>query len=347
MHGVNWQKKLVYYSSTEASPLERHLYSISFDGKNKKRLTTDPGTHVISMSPTADFYLDNFSSISSPARQTLHESGGNQLVVLKHADTKIQAEFEILPTEFHTFKTQDRATLYARLIKPKGFDPAKKYPAIVMVYGGPHAQSIKNSWTGGPNMDQVFAHKGYVIWQVDNRGSGGRGHLWESKLYRRLGKIEVEDQKAGVEHLVSLGFVDPARVGMSGWSYGGYMTLNTMLSEPKLIKAGISGAPVTNWRLYDTIYTERYLGTPQENEAGYKESSPLFKAKNLEGKLLLIHNTGDDNVLFQNTLQMSDAFQRAGKHFDLLLYPQKSHGVTGPARFHLNEAMVNFFDRNL
>jgi dipeptidyl-peptidase 4 len=347
LQGVNWQKKLLYFTSTEVSPLERHLYSISFDGKNKKRLSTEPGTHAISMSPTAEFYLDNYSSISSPVRQTLHAASGDQVAVLKAADTKIQAENEILPTEFHTLKTKDGATLYARLIKPKNFDPQKKYPAIVMVYGGPHAQSIRNSWSGGANLDQVFAHKGYVIWQVDNRGSGGRGHTWESKLYRRFGKIEVEDQKAGIEHLVSLGFVDATRIGMSGWSYGGYMTLNTMLSEPKLIKAGISGAPVTNWHLYDTIYTERYLGTPQENEAGYRESSPLYKAKNLEGKLMLVHNFGDDNVLFQNTLQMSDALQRAGKFFELMVYPQKSHGVSGPARFHLNEAMVNFFDRNL
>jgi dipeptidyl-peptidase-4 len=202
-------------------------------------------------------------------------------------------------------------------------------------------------WNGGTNLDQVLAHKGFVIWQVDNRGSGGRGHLWESKLYRKFGEIEVQDQKAGVEHLVSLGFVDPARIGMSGWSYGGYMTLNTMLSEPKLIKAGISGAPVTNWLLYDTIYTERYLGTPQENEKGYRDSSPVHKAKNLEGKLMLVHNIGDDNVLFQNMLQMTDALQKAGKHFELQIYPQKSHGVSGPARFHLNEEMVHFFERHL
>lgn len=345
--GVNWVKKLLYYTSTEESPLERHLYMASFDGKTKKRLTAEPGTHTISMSPTADFYTDVYSSIVSPPRQTLHNSDGTLVEQLKASDRKPFDELDILPTEFLTLKAIDGTTLHARMIKPKNFDATKKYPAVVMVYGGPHAQSIRNAWTGPTSIDQVLAHKGFVIWQVDNRGSLGRGHLFEVKLYRKLGDVEVQDQKTGVEYLVNLGFVDAARVGMSGWSYGGYMTLNTMLSEPKLIKAGISGAPVTNWLLYDTIYTERYLGTPQENEKGYKESSPVHKAKNLEGKLLLVHNIGDDNVLFQNSMQMIDAFERAGKHFDLLLYPQKSHGVTGPARFHLNEAMVQFFERNL
>ena len=349
--GVNWDKKLIYYTSTEASPLERQLYVVGFDGKNKKRLTTEAGTHSISMSPTAEFYTDTYSAITSPTRQTLHSAEGRaegrMVAELKASDRKVLEEYEILPTEFLSLQTRDGATLHARLIKPKDFDSKTKYPAIVMVYGGPQAQTIRNSWTGGLNLDQVLAQKGFVIWQVDNRGSGGRGHLWEAKLYRKFGEIEVQDQKAGVEYLTSLGFVDPARIGMSGWSYGGYMTLNTMLSEPKLIKAGISGAPVTNWLLYDTIYTERYLGLPQENEKGYRESSPVHKAAKLEGKLMLVHNIGDDNVLFQNMLQMTDALQKAGKHFELQIYPQKSHGVGGPARYHLNEAMVDFWERQL
>lgn len=345
--GVNWDKKLVYYTSTETSPLERQLYVVGFDGKNKKQLTSESGTHTISMSPTAEFYTDNYSAITNPTRQTLHGAAGQLVEELKASNRKVLEENEILPTEFLNFKTKDGATLYARLIRPKGFDPAKKYPAIVMVYGGPHAQTIRNLWTGGMNLEQVLAHRGFVIWQVDNRGSSGRGHTWEAKLYRKFGEIEVKDQKAGIEHLTSLGFVDAARIGMSGWSYGGYMTLNTMLSEPKLIKAGISGAPVTNWLLYDTIYTERYLGMPQENEKGYRDSSPVHKAAKLEGKLMLVHNIGDDNVLFQNMLQMTDALQTAGKHFELQIYPQKSHGVSGPARFHLNEAMVDFFERQL
>lgn len=344
--GVDWDKKLVYYTSTEDSPLDRHLYVVGFDGKGKKRLTSAAGTHNISMSPTTEFYLDTYSSITTPTRQTLHARSGEQLAVMKESDKRVVEENDILPTEFLNFKTKDGATLYARVIKPKGFTAGRKYPAVVMVYGGPGAQTVRNSWVG-VNWDQVLAHKGFVIWQVDGRGSDGRGHIFESKLYHNFGEIEVADQKAGIEHLVSLGYVDPARIGMYGWSYGGYMTLNTMLMEPQLIKAGISGAPVTNWLLYDTIYTERYMGLPQENEAGYRKASPIHKAASLAGNLLLIHNIGDDNVLFQNMLQMIDALERANKYFDLLIYPQKSHGVGGPARFHLNEAMTRFFEKHL
>jgi dipeptidyl-peptidase-4 len=344
--GVDWQQKLVYYTSTEASPLERHLYVIRFDGKGKKRLTGEPGTHSVNMSPTTEFYLASHSATNLPSEQTLHKSSGEKVTVLAPRNTKLQDDYDILPTEFHTLRTSDGATLQARLIKPKNFDPAKKYPAIVIVYGGPHAQTVLNSWSG-INMDQVYAHRGFVVWQMDNRGSAGRGHLWESKLYRNFGAIEVADQKAGIEHLVKMGFVHPQRIGMYGWSYGGYMTLNTMLEEPKLLRAGISGAPVTNWLLYDTIYTERYMGLPQENEEAYKKASPVHKAARLEGSLLLVHNFGDDNVLFQNMLQMTDALQRAGKQFELQIYPQKSHGVSGPARYHLNQAMLNFFERHL
>ncbi|MDX2267109.1 MAG: S9 family peptidase [Bryobacter sp.] len=345
--GVDWQKQLVYYTSTEVSPLERHLYVIGFDGSNKRQLTKEAGTHTVNMSPTAEYYLQSHSAIDLPVEQTLRKASGEVVATLRARDRKVLEEFEILPTEFHNLKTSDGATLHARLIKPKGFTAGKKYPAVVMVYGGPHAQNVRNVWNGGANWDQVLAHKGFVIWQVDNRGSAGRGHLWEAKLYRNFGEIEVADQKAGVEHLVKMGFVDPTRIGMYGWSYGGYMTLNTMLEEPKLIRAGVSGAPVTNWRLYDTIYTERYMGLPQEYEDAYKKASPVFKAKNLEGKLLLIHNFGDDNVLFQNMLQMTDALQREGKMFEVQVYPQKSHGVSGVARQHLNRVMTDFFERTL
>jgi dipeptidyl-peptidase-4 len=345
--GIDWDKQLLYFTSTEVSPLERHLYVAGFDGKGKKRISLDAGTHTITMSPTAEFYLSTHTAIDKPAEQTLRKADGTLIATLRERDKKTQEEYDILPTEFHNFTTNDGAKLFARLIKPKGFDGSKKYPAIVMVYGGPHSQNVKNSWPGGVNWDQVLAHSGFVIWQVDNRGSAGRGHLWESKLYRNFGSIEVADQKAGIEHLVKMGFVDPNRIGMYGWSYGGYMTLMTMLSEPKLIRAGISGAPVTNWKLYDTIYTERYMGLPQDHEDAYRNSSPVYRAKNLEGKLLLVHNFGDDNVLFQNMLQMTDALQREGKMFDLQVYPQKSHGVSGVARRHLNQTMTEFFERHL
>lgn len=193
----------------------------------------------------------------------------------------------------------------------------------------------------------MLAHRGYVIWQLDNRGSSGRGHKWESAVFRNLGAKELEDQKEGIKYLESLGFVDASKLGMYGWSYGGYMTLYTLTHAPGLIRAGIAGAPVTDWRLYDTIYTERYMGLPAENESGYQKSSPIHQAADLSAKLLLVHNFSDDNVHFQNTLQMVDALERAGKQFDLLLYTQKSHGVTGSPRKHMLEAMTAFFDKHL
>jgi len=343
---VNESAGRVVYTSTAVNPTERHLYSVSLDGGPATQLTRDAGTHTISMSPVCDYYVDSFSSLSTPTRRTLHRADGSETAVLAASDRKPLDDFEILPTEILTYKAPDAATLYARLIKPPNFDPTKKYPAIVMVYGGPHAQTVRDAWAG-LTWDQALAHRGFVIWQTDNRGSAGRGHLWEAKLHRRLGRQELEDQKAGLNHLLSLGFVDPARVGIYGWSYGGFMTLYALLNAPDTFAAGISGAPVTDWRHYDTIYTERYLGLPQDNEQGYAASSAITYAPKLKGKLLLIHNTDDDNVLFQNTLQMMDAFQKAGHPFELMLYAQKSHGVIGVARRHLNRTMTAFFERHL
>ena len=186
-----------------------------------------------------------------------------------------------------------------------------------------------------------------MIWQVDNRGSTGRGHAFESALYRRLGERELADQRAGIDYLLKQGFVDPARVGIYGWSYGGFMTLYSLLNAPDVFQAGIAGAPVTDWHNYDTIYTERYLGLPSENEEAYKASSAITYADKLKAKLLIVHNIEDDNVLFQNTLQMSDALERADRAFSMVIYPQKSHGVGGPARKQLLEVTTDFFEKNL
>jgi dipeptidyl-peptidase-4 len=336
----------VWFQSTEHSPLERHLYSVNLSGGERRRLTQEKGTHTVSISPNGEYWTDSFSSYTEPPRTLLRDAAGAQIAVLREPDRKVQEEFEILPTEVVKFRGSDGAEFYARLIKPAGFQPSKKYPAIVMIYGGPHAQTVREGWTG-LSWDQVLAHRGFVIWQMDNGGSAGRGHLWEAKLHRRFGKQELEDQKQGVAHLISLGFVDKDRVGITGWSYGGYMTLYAMLNAPELFRSGISGAPVTDWRHYDTIYTERYLGLPSENAAGYRDSSPVHHAANLKGKLMLVHNFGDDNVLYQHNMQMQTELQKAGKHFELLVYPQKSHGVTGALNRHMREAMTDFFERTL
>jgi dipeptidyl-peptidase-4 len=333
----------VWFVSNEGDPLRQDLWAVNLDGGGKRKLTAEPGTHTVSMSPTADYYLATYSSLSAPRRATLHSADGKQLAELKRQS---EPDVDLLPVEVARVKAPDGALMYARLIKPAGFDPAKKYPAVVMVYGGPHAQTVRDQFAG-VSWEQALAHRGFVVWGLDNRGSAGRGHAWEAKLHRRFGRQEVADQKAGVEHLLSLGFVDKARIGIYGWSYGGYMTLYSLLTEPDLFAAGIAGAPVTDWRNYDTIYTERYLGLPQENDEGYRQSSPVTHAANLKSKLLLVHNYGDDNVLFQHTFQMADALQRAGKQFELMIYPQKAHGVSGPARLHLNQLMTSFFERTL
>jgi dipeptidyl-peptidase-4 len=349
--GVDEAAGRVYYTASETSPLERQFYSAGITSSGvkddgKKPLSSGSGTHSIAMGPGGHFYLDTFSSVSSPPRTTLHSGDGSELGVYREANQRLTEEFEILPTELVSFKTPDGTLLYARLIRPAGFDATKKYPAVVLVYGGPDSQGVRNAWMG-PDLDQVLAQRGFVVWQVDNRGSSGRGHAFETPVFRKLGETELADQVAGVEYLVSLGFVDRARVGIRGWSYGGFMTLNAMLNAPDVFRAGIAGAPVTDWHNYDTIYTERYMGLPKDNPDGYKNTALPPQAKNLKGKLMIAHNLEDDNVLFQNTVQMIDALERAGKQFELQVYTQKTHAVTGAEARQLNAAMVEFFERNL
>jgi dipeptidyl-peptidase-4 len=345
--GVDEAAGRVWYTSTEPSSLEHHLYSVSFAGADKRALTPAAGTHNISMAPNGAFYLDTFSSLTSPARSVLHSGDGKELAVYREADRSQADEYDIRPTEIVSFKGADGTQLYGRLIKPAGYQQGRKYPVVVTVYGGPGVGlPVHNSWQG-VNIDQVLAHKGYIIWQCENRGGMGRGHAFETAIYHRLGTTELADQVAGIKYLIDQGLADPARIGIHGWSYGGTMTLQAMLNAPDVFRAGFSGAPVVNSLFYDTIYTERYMGLPSENPDGYKSTDLTLKAGNLKGRLMLVHNFEDDNVLFQNSLQMTNALQLAGKQFDYMLYPQKSHGVSGPASRQMNQMMIDFFDRNL
>jgi len=345
--GLDEAKGEVYFTSTEQSPLERQLYGVGLDGAGRRRLSTEPGTHVISMSPDCGLYLDTASNLASPPRRTIHRYDGAETAVFRDADRTLSSEFQILPTEIHKVKTPDGALLYARLIKPSGFTPGKKYPVIVFIYGGPRVgQSVLDTWPE-THWDQVLAHRGFVVWQLDNRGTWGRGHVFESVIFHNLGAHELEDQKEGIRYLQSLGFADTSRMGIYGWSYGGYMTLYAITHAPGLFRAGIAGAPVTHWRNYDTIYTERYMALPEHNASGYESASALTHAADLRDKLLIIHNLEDDNVHFQNTVQFVDALERAGRPFQLMLYPQKEHGVSGALRKHLYETMLEFFEKNV
>jgi dipeptidyl-peptidase-4 len=315
---------------------------VKFDSSDKKRLDKTEGWHDVSSGGA--YYLDTWSTLKTPERTTMNSDAGAELGVYHEAPA---VEFEILPTEIVKFKGADGTELYGRLIKPAGFQPGKKYPVIVNVYGGPGVMlPVHNSWSG-VGMDQVYAHKGYVVWQCENRGGQGRGHHFETAIFRNLGAAELADQLAGVKHLVSLGFADEKRIGIHGWSYGGFMTLNALLNAPDVFRCGIAGAPVTSWMNYDTIYTERYMGLPKENVDAYKNTALPPKAANLKAKLMLVHNYEDDNVLFQNSLQMTNALQNAGKQFEYMLYSQKTHGVSGPAADQMNASMLDFFERNL
>jgi dipeptidyl-peptidase-4 len=255
-------------------------------------------------------------------------------------------EYDVLAAEIVQVKASDGALLFGRLIRPAGFDPHRKYPAIVEVYGGPDVQRVENRWYDALSVEQVLARRGYVVWSMDGRGSSGRGHTWESAVFRNLGAKELEDQREGVRHLLSLGFVDAARVGIHGWSYGGFMTLYSVLHAPDVFACGVAGAPVTDWRNYDTIYTERYMGLPSDNAEAYDNSSAVGAAAQLKRPLLIVHNIEDDNVLFQNTLRMAEALERADKQFELMVYPNKSHHLA-LGRDHFDRLLVDFFDRNL
>lgn len=339
---IDEKRGRVYYTSSETSPLETQLYSIALEGKDQVRITREPGTHQVHMNEQGSYFVDAFSSLDKPEKTILEGTTEEKPALIRAS----QNEYSLLPEEILPVKTQDGTILYGRLIRPARFQAGTKYPLVVSVYGGPGVQAVRNRWYG-PSWEQVLAHNGYVVWQLDNRGSKGRGLAFEAPLYRNLGKQEVADQRFGVEHLIAMGFVDPERVGIAGFSYGGYMTIRLLLFAPDVFKVGVAGAPVTDWHNYDTIYTERYMGLPDQNVAAYEASSNVKNAGRLQGKLLIIHNLEDDNVLFQNTMQMASALEHAGKPFLMQIFPQKTHAITGPYKKSFYQAMANFFDAHL
>ncbi|MBV8864394.1 MAG: S9 family peptidase [Acidobacteriaceae bacterium] len=343
---IDEERGRVYYTSSEASPLETQLYSVPLSGGASSRITKVEGTHEIHANKQGDSFVDSYSNLKQPEQTVLLTPDGEQVAIVRPGDNTVAEKYALAPEEIVQVKTADGVTLYARLIKPGSFQSGTKYPVIVYVYGGPGAQSVRNRWYG-PGLEQVLAAQGYVVWQLDNRGSKGRGMAFEAPIYRNLGKQEVADQRLGVEHLIQMGFADPNRIGIFGWSYGGYMTIHSLLLAPDLFKVGVAGAPVTDWHNYDTIYTERYMGLPDKNTQAYDASSNVKDAGKLEGKLLIVHNIEDDNVLFQNTVQMADALENANKQYFMQVYPQKSHGVDGRLRKPLYSAITAFFNDNL
>jgi len=345
--GVDEKGGWAYFAATTPDPRERHVYRVRIAGGSSQPLTPQPGSHGLDLSPDGKYLLDQFSSLNDPPETRLLKADGSPVATLNRQTSHLD-EYALGKTELVEVKASDGATLYARLVKPPDFDPAKKYSVIIDVYGGPHVQVIQNRWGLTSLSDHLYAEQGFLVWSLDNRGSWGRGHAWESKVFKNLGHYELEDQLAGVAYLKSLPYVDPARIGITGWSYGGFMTLYALTHAPEVFKCGAAGGSVTHWKFYDSIYTERYMRTPRENPEGYKTASPLEVADKLKAKLLLIHGTDDDNVHMQNTLNFVEGLVKARAPFELYIQPGERHGFgSESARLYLAQRMLEFFKQNL
>jgi dipeptidyl-peptidase-4 len=340
---------LVYFTATEKSALERHLYRVALDGSRFSRITEEEGTHAAVLAPNSSAFADSYSNSATPPRQDLYRADGTRIAAINENKVAELADYHLSPVEFLTVKSRDGVLLSASIIKPPEFTPQQKYPVLVDVYGGPGVQIIRSAWGGATFLwHELMAQKGYIIFSLDNRGSTGRGHAFETPLHFRLGAQELSDQRDGVQYLKSLPYVDSSRIGIWGWSYGGHMTLHAMFEAGDDFKVGFAGGPVTDWRYYDTIYTERYLGLPQKNEKGYLDSSPVKYAAQLKGKLLIAHGTGDDNVHFANTLSVINDLIEVGKYVEVLAFPGRGHGVSDPpARRVLMQRVTQFFIDNL
>jgi len=342
--GIDEKKNLLYFTSTEDSPLERYIYSTDLKGKFHKKLSEEPGTHNANFSPDHKYYIDNYSSSISPSIITLYDSKGRLINVLVENEELLKQtnKYGFASTEFFSVPCEGYDSLNAYIMKPFNFDENKEYPVLIFAYGGPGSQRVTNSWNSN-YWHHYLTQQGYLVVCVDNRGTGGRGRDFQHVTYKQLGRYESEDQITAAKYLATLPYVNKDRIGIWGWSYGGYVSSLSLLLGNDIFKAAIAVAPVTNWRYYDTIYTERYLQRPQDNPSGYDEYSPLNLANNLKGALLLIHGTGDDNVHFQNSVEFQNALIKANKQFNSFYYPDRNHSIYGGnTRLHLYTMMTNF-----
>ncbi len=341
---INKGKEIVF-SATGNSPLDFKYFAVSLNGKQRE-ITNDSGTHSLSIGFDGKYFIDEFSSHSIPSISQILSQDGKVLKVLVTGQNKL-LDFAIGETEISQIKANDGTILYTRLIKPSHFDPTKKYPVMVYVYGGPHAQMIQNEWLDGSNLWMHWmAEKGYLVYTVDNRGSANRGFDFESVIHRQLGSVEMEDQLAGVNYLKSLKYVDSNRLAIHGWSFGGFMTTSMMLRNPGVYKVGVAGGPVTDWKFYEIMYGESYMDMPSENPKGYEKASLMNYVKNLKGDLLLIHGTADDVVVMQHNYALIKKFVEAGVQVDFFPYPMHKHNVMGKDRVHLMEKVLTYILEN-
>ena len=339
------QGNSVFYESTMESPLEKHLYRTEIKTGKTEKITSGEGVHSINAPASMNYFLDVFSGLKMARAYYLIDNKGAIISTLQE-DPNPYKDYKTGEMSIFTLKADDGITdLWCRLIKPVDFDPAKKYPVFVYVYGGPHAQEITRSWTGGAGFFlNYMAQQGYVVFTLDNRGSDNRGFEFESIIHRQLGETEMADQMTGIRYLKTLSFIDPERIGVHGWSYGGFMTITLMLRNPGVFKTACAGGPVIDWKWYEVMYGERYMDTPMNNPEWYKKSSLIKHVGNLSGKLLIIHGTSDPTVVWQNSLAFIDECIKQGKQVDYFVYPGAGHGMTGRSRVHLYEKIAGYFN---
>jgi dipeptidyl-peptidase-4 len=351
-YGFDEKTKTIFYQSTENGSINRDIYRIGLEGKSKLRLTTKVGTSVATFSPNFQYFINTFSSNSQPTTYTLNEAKtGKEIQVIENNQAladKLKS-YNLPAKEFFVLKTAKGNELNAWILKPKDFDPSKKYPVFMYQYSGPGSQQVNNDWN---NSDDYWflslTQQGYIVACVDGRGTGFKGADFKKITQKELGKYEVEDQIDAAKVIGAYPYVDASRIGIFGWSYGGFMASNCIFQGNDVFKMAIAVAPVTNWRFYDSVYTERYMQTPQENASGYDQNSPINHVDKLKGKFLLIHGSGDDNVHVQNSMQMMEALIQANKQFDSQIYPDKNHGIFGgKTRIQLYNKMTNFIKENL
>lgn len=351
-YGFDVKTNTVFYQSTENGTINRAVYSVTLDGKNKRVLTPEKGTNEAIFSPNFQYYINTFSSANQPKKYTLHEVKTGKSIQGIESNSALVSKltsYDLPSKEFFVLKTAKGIELNAWMIKPKDFDASKKYPVLMYQYSGPGSQEVKNEWNSyNDYWFMMLAQKGYVVACVDGRGTGFKGAEFKKLTQKQLGKYELEDQIDAAKVFGNYAFVDKNRIGIFGWSFGGFMAANCILKGNDIFKMAIAVAPVTNWRFYDTIYTERFMKTPQENPMGYDDNSPIHFADQLKGKFLLIHGSGDDNVHVQNSMQMMQALIQANKQFDSQIYPDNNHGIYGGmTRIHLYDKMTNFIQESL
>ena len=348
--GVDDRRGAVYFTAAQPTPMERHLFRARLDNGSIEQLTREPGVHDIEMSPSFSHFVDTFSQIDTPPTTRLHALRGDFSRTLAENGNVAQKieRMDLRKPEFFQMQTSDGVTLNGWMIKPPNFNESQRYPVLLYTYGGPGSQTVLDSW-GGPRYlwHQLLAERGFIVASVDNRGTGARGRDFKKVTYLNLGEYETRDQAEAARWFAAQPYVDGSRIGIWGWSYGGYMTALGMMNSD-VFRVGVSVAPVADWRLYDTIYTERFMRTPQENPEGYLRSAPVARAADLQGKLLLIHGTGDDNVHFQNSVQLTNALQEAGKQFDFMLYANRTHSIAGGnTQVHLFTKITDWLETNL